>query len=296
VETSLVYLSIASAWIGHRQAGAQLRPLVERLRGRWLSPIPTMMWGFPAEHAIGVLDLLAGREDDAVVELYAAVERLDAQARPLIGAWSRQALAQALHANGEPDEARRVVAESIDLAQQSGFGFFVQTGRRLEAEFDGRPPATPPEPARTKPLRSLAARSGRRALAALVRNQDDAALETRFASARRQRGLLRAMARGFQPEQALGFTGVIAYELEPFEIAAPPEAPWRWTIAIDGRTARLVEPAPLDADITIHFGLADWVRVLAGELQPVTSMAAGRCRVEGDIVTASRLEAIFGVV
>jgi hypothetical protein len=49
----------------------------------------------------------------------------------------------------------------------------------------------------------------------MVGGLDDADLERRFAEPRRQRTLLKAQARGFQPSQAGGFSGVIAYELEP---------------------------------------------------------------------------------
>ena len=44
----------------------------------------------------------------------------------------------------------------------------------------------------------------------------------------------------------------------------------------------------------MYFGLADWIRVIAGEQDPVTSMAAGRCRVEGDLLVAALLEPMFG--
>jgi hypothetical protein len=109
-------------------------------------------------------------------------------------------------------------------------------------------------------VRALASRTGRRALAAFIGDQDDEALEQRFAQPRRQRALLRGMVRGFQPAYAAGFQGVVAYEIEPFAIAPPPDAPWRWAIEVDARNgrARLVEPAPLDAAVTIYFGLADW--------------------------------------
>ena len=119
----------------------------------------------------------------------------------------------------------------------------------------------------------------------MVRGLEDEALERRFAEPRRQRALLRAMARGFQPAHAGGFRGVIAYELEPFAIEAPPDAPWRWAIEVDSAAgrARLLEPAPLDAAVTIHFGLAEWVRVIAGVQNALTRMVAGRCSVEGDV-------------
>jgi hypothetical protein len=125
---------------------------------------------------------------------------------------------------------------------------------------------------------------------------DDEALERRFAEPRRQRALLRAQARGFQPARADGFAGVIAYELEPLTIQAPPDAPWRWALEVDAVAghARLLESAPLEAAVTIHLGLADWVRVIAGVQNAVSAMAAGRCSVEGDVILAACLEPMFG--
>ena len=41
------------------------------------------------------------------------------------------------------------------------------------------------------------------------------------------------MTRGFQPAHAAGLRGVVAYELEPFAIEPPPDAPWRWAIEVD---------------------------------------------------------------
>ena len=166
---------------------------------------------------------------------------------------------------------------------------------RVRAELDGRPaPRRGTGLANIRPARALQARTGRRALAALVRSQDDATLERRFANPRRQRALLRAMARGFQPDHARGLAGtVVVYTLEPYAIDPPADAPWRWAIELGERSARLVEPAPLDATLSIQFGLADWVRIMAGLQTPTASMAAGRCRLDGDILIAIRLEAMF---
>ena len=89
---------------------------------------------------------------------------------------------------------------------------------------------------------------------------------------------------------------MVAYELQPFAIEPPPEAPWRWAIEVDsvrGR-ARLLEPAPAEAAVTIHAGLAEWVRVSAGVEDPFTAMAGGRFSIEGDVLLAARLEAMFG--
>jgi predicted lipid carrier protein YhbT len=130
----------------------------------------------------------------------------------------------------------------------------------------------------------------------MVRGLDDVELEKRFADPARQRALVKAQAKGFQPAYAAGFHGVIAYELEPYAIEPPRDAPWRWAIEVDSNAgrARLIEPAPLDAAVTIHIGLADWVRVIAGVEDALTVMVAGRCSVEGDVLLAVRLEAMFG--
>jgi hypothetical protein len=89
---------------------------------------------------------------------------------------------------------------------------------------------------------------------------------------------------------------VLAYELEPFAMEPPPDAPWRWALQVDSRSgrARLLEPAPLDAAATIHIGLADWVRVIAGVEDALTVMVADRCSVEGDVVLAMPVEDMFG--
>jgi hypothetical protein len=103
------------------------------------------------------------------------------------------------------------------------------------------------------------------------------------------------MARGFQPVQAAGFEGAIVFELEPFAIEAPPDAPWRWAIEVDAKTGRaqMIDPAPLDPAVTMRFGLADWVRVVAGLEDPLSAMVGGRCVVEGDVAVAARLEKMF---
>jgi SCP-2 sterol transfer family protein len=130
----------------------------------------------------------------------------------------------------------------------------------------------------------------------MVRGRDDAELERRFADPARQRALVKGLARAFQPAQANGFKGVVAYELETFAIEPPSDSPWRWAIEVDAEAGRaaLLEPAPLDAAVTIHIGLAEWVRVLAGVDDALTAMVSGRCSIEGDVILAVRQEAMFG--
>jgi class 3 adenylate cyclase/tetratricopeptide (TPR) repeat protein len=297
VPASLCALAVTATMVGDREAGARLRRLLEPWRPYVLQVIPALSFGYIPGWCIGRLELLAGRPAAAVEELRAAVARADELGGVLMRGWARVDLAVALHRTGETERAETALAEGEAVARQFGLGWVEKCAVRARAEIDGRElPAAKPTTVRNRPLRGLATRGGRRALAAMASGLDDAELERRFADPRRQRALLKATARGFQPAQADGFNGTIAYEIEPYAIEPPADAPWRWAIEVDSPAgiARLVEPAPLDAAMTIHVGLADWVRIAAGIEDALTAMVAGRCSVEGDIVLAVRLEAMFG--
>lgn len=293
-------LAFTASAAGDLEAAARLRPLLEPLRSYLLHASPSLGFGFLPEWCIGRLELLAGRYDAAVEELRPTVTKSDELGMPWAAAWIRVDLARALHrrgASGDLAEAESSLAEAMALAERYGLGWASRCAAEARAEMEGRTlPAASRDGARARPIRALATRGGQRALGALVGNLDDAELERRYAEPRRQRTLLKGTARSFQPAQAGGFAGVIAYEIEPFAIEPPADAPWRWAIEVDSRAgkARLVEPAPLDAAVTIHIGLADWVRVLAGLEGPLEAMIAGRCSVEGDVSVGARLQGMFG--
>jgi SCP-2 sterol transfer family len=298
----LCWLALAATTVGDRSAAARLRSLLEPLRGLLPMNFPALVFGHPPEWHIGRLELLLGDPDAAVAELRVGAARAEQLNPGLLGAWTQVDLAVALHRRGragDRDEAQAILTEAEARAQRAGMKWVIAQAATARAELDGRPAPTPPRtPERSRPVRALAARTSRRALAAFIGEQDNEMLERRFAQPRRQRALLRGMVRGFQPAYAAGFQGVVAYEIETFAIAPPPDAPWRWAIEIDARKgrARLVEPAPLDAAVTIYFGLADWLRVAAGLTTPLMAMAAGRCSIEGDVLVAARLESMFGGV
>jgi class 3 adenylate cyclase/tetratricopeptide (TPR) repeat protein len=295
--TALWALALTATLVGDREAGARLRPLFEPLRPYVISPAPALGFGQLSEWHIGRLELLADRPGAAVPELRAAVERADANEIVTAAGLARADLAVALHRQGDVDGAAEALGEAESLAERYGIDWSIRAAAEARAEIEGREPmAKTPAVRRIRPIRALASRGGRHALAAMVGGLDDGDLERRFADPRRQRRLLKALARGFQPSQAGGFSGVIAYELEPFSIEPPPDAPWRWAVQVDSHAgrARLLEPAPLDAAVTIHIGLADWVRVIAGVEDALTVMVAGHCSIEGDVVLAMRLEDMFG--
>jgi len=294
---TLCLLAYTAALVGDRDAGERLRPLLEPMRSRLALAVPLLSFGQLPEASIGHLELLADRPDAAAEELRDAVARADALGMVWASAWIRVDLATALRRSGDTEGAEAVLVESESLAERYGLGWASQCAAEVRAEIEGREPqALRPAAERSRPIRALASRGGRRALAAIARDLDDAQLERRFAEPRRQRALMKGLARAFQPAQAGGFSGVIAYELEPCAIEPPPDSPWRWALEVDSRTARarLVEPAPLEAAVTLHLGLADWVRVLAGLQNALAIMASGRCSVEGDVAIVARLEAMFG--
>ena len=290
--------SLTAALVGDREAGARLRPLLEPLRRlRDLPPPPRSASVSCPSGYIGRLELLAGRPDAAVPSCAPRSSGPTSNEIVWAGGLVTGRLARALHRRATPTER----AASLDEAE-AWPSDTASAGRaraaEARAEIEGR---EPPSATGAAAERHRADSRSRVRAAAGARCGDGArprrrALERRFAEPRRQRALVKALARGFQPSHAAGFSGTIAYELEPFAIAPPPDAPWRWAIEVDSRAgrARLIEPAPLDAAVTIHIGLADWVRVIAGVEDALTVMVAGRCGVEGDVTLALRLEAMFG--
>jgi class 3 adenylate cyclase len=298
---TICVLAFTASKVGDREAAERLRPLLEPLRSYLLHASPSLGFGFLPEWCIGRLELLAGRYDVAVEELRPSMTRADELGMPWAAAWIRVDLARALHRRDGPGglaEVESVLAEGEAIAERYGLRWASRCAAEARAEMEGRTlPVVGRDGGRTRPIRALATRGGQRALGALVGNLDDAELERRYAEPRRQRRLLKGTTRVFQPAQAGGFVGVIAYEIEPFAIEPPADAPWRWAIEVDSRAGKavLVEPAPLDAAVTIHIGLADWVRVLAGLEDPLEAMIAGRCSVEGDVAVGARLRAMFGV-
>jgi class 3 adenylate cyclase len=294
-------LALAASLVGDREAGARLRELLEPLRGTLAAAVPSLNFGQLPEWHIGRLELLLDRPDVAVEELRGAARRLDEMEMVWARAWVRVDLATALHRRGRPSdaaEAELLLAEAEALAARYGIGLVAKSAADARAEIEGLTPSSPKPhgQGRARPMRALASRGGQRALAAMAHRLDDAELERRFLEPSRQRSIVRAIARGFQPAHAAGFSGIVAYELEPLAVEPPPDSPWRWAIEVDSQRgrARVVEPAPLAAAVTVHLGLADWVRVAAGIQDPLPAVVAGRGSVEGDVRLSVRLQAMFG--
>jgi hypothetical protein len=138
-------------------------------------------------------------------------------------------------------------------------------------------------------------RRGLKQLSKMVADATDEELEERFQSRPVQRALFTAAAMTFVPEKAYGFQGTIAYELTcgP-DLSGCVREPDHWTITITGDKATARRGKASSPAVSVRIGLADFVRVAAGEMNPVKAMLAGRIEVEGDVAVAGRLVEMFG--
>jgi class 3 adenylate cyclase/tetratricopeptide (TPR) repeat protein len=145
--------------------------------------------------------------------------------------------------------------------------------------------------------RALISTRGRAAMARLVGDGTDSDLEKRFGSPLALRSLMTAMARGFQPSMAFGFEGEIQFEILPSRSTRRDDdrtsEHW-WTIEVHGTKATAKHRPADDPVVTLRASVADFVRLIAGAVNPVTMWIDKRAHVEGDITLANRLVEMFG--
>ena len=122
-----------------------------------------------------------------------------------------------------------------------------------------------------------------------VRRASDRRLEQTLGSDRGLRFVFAQMARAYRPERAGGWSGDIRYELTRSDGALR-----TWTVACGSDRARArAGDAPSPA-LTIRLGVADFLRVAAGELDPTKALLSGRLDLQGDFAVAMRLASMFG--
>ncbi len=138
-------------------------------------------------------------------------------------------------------------------------------------------------------VRAAAAARGTEAFRAVVRRSGDRRLERTAGSHPGLRLLFAAMARRFVPSAAGGFTGDLLIELRGSDGRV---RAWTVTIAPDRAIARPGRP-PAPA-LTVRLGVADVVRLAAGDLDPGSALLSGRMDLEGEFALASRLGEMFG--
>jgi hypothetical protein len=204
---------------------------------------------------------------------------------------------------GRYDEAERHFADAIDMNTRLGADHLVARTRAQHAEMllrrdggGGRvAPRAAPGRRRTvgRHARAALTTRGRNAMARLLRDATDDDLVRRFSSPVAQRALFALIARSFDAHQARGFEGDLVYELVDADDPIGATSSW-WTLEVRGRRATSRRGTSTDAVLVVHIGLAAFIRLIAGELHPITALTRGLCRIDGDVMLGGRLVEMFG--
>jgi hypothetical protein len=104
-----------------------------------------------------------------------------------------------------------------------------------------------------------------------------------------------AVARSLQPRFTYGFGGEIALELITDARSEHPGSHW-WTLEVKGRRAFARRRRAGHAAMTLNVRLVDFVRLMSGDLNPVTLWIERGLELEGDVILAARMIEMFGGV
>jgi alkanesulfonate monooxygenase SsuD/methylene tetrahydromethanopterin reductase-like flavin-dependent oxidoreductase (luciferase family) len=228
------------------------------------------------EHICESLELFASEVLPPFAETREARERIKAEKLecPIDAALARREPPRGLHApyvlNEEAELARARAARRHRQTRPSGRALAELAAEQVRAG-----------------LRAGAAKL----LARAIGDAADAQLERRFGSSLIQRMLFGAMARAFVPEAAGGFQGNLAYELTRPATGGTPLA---WTIHVVDGTASARPGAPASPDLTVRYPLSDFLRMVAGTLDPAVPVLENRAQFDGDLSLAARLPEMFG--
>jgi alkanesulfonate monooxygenase SsuD/methylene tetrahydromethanopterin reductase-like flavin-dependent oxidoreductase (luciferase family)/putative sterol carrier protein len=126
------------------------------------------------------------------------------------------------------------------------------------------------------------------AFTSFVHGRSDEQLDRFVGTGPGLRLIFKGMENAFVPDAARGFKGEIFYDLRASR------GPQPWTVAIDGERA-VAEPREASSPaLTLHADVPVFVRIVAGDLDPMRAMMDERLVVEGDLALAGRLDEIFG--
>ena len=122
-----------------------------------------------------------------------------------------------------------------------------------------------------------------------VRRSDDRRLERTLGSPRGLRFLFGRAARAYRPDVMPALAGDLAFDLR---LADGTHRPWTVAVGPAGATARAGEAA--SPALLVRTGVADFIRIAAGEIDTGGALLDGRLDIEGDFDVAQQLGAMFG--
>jgi class 3 adenylate cyclase/tetratricopeptide (TPR) repeat protein/putative sterol carrier protein len=264
--------------------------------------VPIAPFGLTHGYFVGVVLIEVGEHDKAVERLTTAVEEVRRLGSPYGEGLSAAELARALLLRGDDGDHQRAaewLATADDCATRCHASALLRRIGEVR-ENPGRPNNwnMPEHEHETRPtLRARAERlmttavSG--AVGRWVRDRSDAEIERRWGTARVQRAVFNAMARAVTADTAGNLKGDIVVELSRDSATGTFAEPDTWTVHIDGDDTTANQGPSPDPLLTLRLSIADFVRLLGGELGSWDALASRRMRMEGAMTVAMRLEDLF---
>jgi hypothetical protein len=247
----------------------------------------------------------AGRFDDAARHLKGAIAASERNGWTPPATEARLRYAAMLcerSRDGDREEALLVVYEVIRTAEKLGMAGVNAEALRVRDRILGSQAASThadpegPVLSRRDRARARVTSRGRDLVARWAEGVSDDELVRRFGSKLSQRALFGAMARAFQPGMAFGFSGDLVIELRSSEDTGDLDASDWWTIEVRRQKARARRGRSDNPILTLCAGMAEFVRIVAGELHPVHALLEGTIDVQGDFMAAARIPDMFGAI
>jgi putative sterol carrier protein len=97
---------------------------------------------------------------------------------------------------------------------------------------------------------------------------------------------LESLPRSVDPQKLAGMNTTTYFQLSGADVRD-------WTVRVDDGNLSVVQGAPQSADLTFKVAAEDLLAMFNGALNPVAAFMQGRIKVEGDLMQAMRLQALF---
>jgi ubiquinone biosynthesis protein UbiJ len=306
----MLLLAAGVLGLGDEAAAAAISRQLEPQAGHYAVVPPCAALAGPIELGLGCAQLTLGRTDAALRSFRSGAElaeRLGDLPNELICRSGAAVAAVVLGADDGGTELSRSVAEGRRIGvpaivERPGIASGILTAARRAGREDelqravaaaGVAPLRVPErPAKSRiqnAAENLRAR-GPDLLARVLGDAADEQLERRFGNRVSERALFTAMAKGFRPEEAHGFSGEIEYEV----LRSDRRGASHWTLEVSGRRARALPRPSRRPAATIRLRLPTLIRLAAAVVNPTEAMLSGEIAISGDLELAGRLTGMFG--
>jgi NAD(P)-dependent dehydrogenase (short-subunit alcohol dehydrogenase family)/putative sterol carrier protein len=178
----------------------------------------------------------------------------------------------------------------------AGMGFFnragLLTGRGVQLGEDGRPPSLEAVQAHWDEINALEGAvelsDATTALMDLVAPPASGDADPAPPAQSDVAGVFAAMPRAFQPDQAAGVEAVFQYC-----ISGPGGGDWQ--VAVRDQTCEVTDGRAEKPTCTLHMAAADFMAMIAGQLDPMQAFTTGKLKIEGDVMKSQLIGKLFTI-